>query len=221
MPEPTARLYLITPILVDAETFAPRMGEACAAGDVAAVLVRLAAADERTLVNRVKALAPVAQDKGAAVLVACDKAADLAAVAARGGADGVHVAPNLDEVKMLRERLTGDRIIGVGGLRSQHDAMTLGEAGVDYLLFGEPRPDGFLPPLDAVIERAAWWAEIFETPCVAFAPSLEAVPRLAATRAEFIALGGAVWDHPEGPATAVRTAVDALAAAGAIKDAGR
>src|SRR5687767_890037 len=63
MPEPTARLYLITPILVDAENFAPRMGEACAAGDVAAVLIRLAAADERTLVNRLKALAPVAQDK--------------------------------------------------------------------------------------------------------------------------------------------------------------
>ena len=114
------------------------------------------------------------------MLVAATRRADLAAVAARGGADGVHVDPILDEVTMLRERLTGDRIIGVGGLRSQDDAMTVGEAGVDYLLFGEPRPDGFLPPLDAVLERAAWWAEIFETPCVAFAPSLEAVPRLAA-----------------------------------------
>ena len=46
--------------------------------------------------------------------------------------------------------------------------MSLGEAGADYLLFGEPRPDGSLPSLESVVERAAWWAEIFETPCVAY-----------------------------------------------------
>ncbi len=89
--------------------------------------------------------------------------------------------------------------------------MSLGEAGADYLLFGEPRPDGSLPALPAVLERAAWWAEIFETPCVAFAPSLDAVARLAATGAEFIALGDAVWAHEAGAAAAVRQALDAEA----------
>ena len=48
--------------------------------------------------------------------------------------------------------------------------MSAGEAGADYLLFGEPRPDGTIPALESVIERATWWAEIFETPCVAYAP---------------------------------------------------
>ena len=48
MAEPAARLYLVTPVLDDA-SFAPRLAEACAAGDVAAVLLRLAAADERGL----------------------------------------------------------------------------------------------------------------------------------------------------------------------------
>jgi thiamine-phosphate pyrophosphorylase len=113
---------------------------------------------------------------------------------------------------MLRERLKGERILGVGGLRSKDDAMSMGEAGVDYLLFGEPRAGGAPPPLEAVAERAGWWAEIFETPCVAFAPTLDAVPRLAATGAEFVALGEAVWAHPDGPAAAVRLALDALAA---------
>jgi len=88
--------------------------------------------------------------------------------------------------------------------------MTLGEAGVDYLLFGEPRRDGSLPSLDSVAERAAWWAEIFETPCVAFAPSLETIETLAATQAEFIALGDAVWNHPDGPAAAVKAASEIL-----------
>jgi thiamine-phosphate pyrophosphorylase len=213
MAEPAARLYLITPVIEDAAAFAPLLAEACAAGDVAAVLARLAPADERTLVNRLKALAPAVQDHGAALLLAVEDEADLATVAARGGADGVHVKGDLARIRALRERLKAERAIGVGGIRTKDDAMTFGEAGVDYLLFGEPRPDSSLPPLDTVTERAAWWAEIFETPCVAFAPSLDAVPTLAATGAEFIALGDAVWNHPAGAASAVRSAQEALAAA--------
>src|SRR4051812_10128509 len=211
MPEPAARLYLVTPLLTDPQAFAPRLAEACAAGNVAAVLLRLGPADERTLIKEVKALAPTAQEHGAAALIAVAGEADLATVAARGGADGVHLGPDARELRALRERLK-DRILGAGGLRSKDDAMSLGEAGADYLLFGEPRPDGSLPPLAAVEERAAWWAEIFETPCVAFAPTLEAVPRLTRTGAEFVALGDAVWNHAAGPAAAVQAALEAPAA---------
>jgi thiamine-phosphate pyrophosphorylase len=212
MPEPIARLYLVTPMIDDAQRFAPALSQACAAGEVAAVLLRLAAGEERALTNVVKALAPAVQQRGAAVLVSTPGETDLASVATRGGADGVHVlGANPGLVKALRERLK-DRSIGAGGLRSKDDAMAMGEAGADYLMFGEPRPDGSLPLLDAVVERAAWWAEIFETPCVAFAPSLADLPRLAATGAEFVALGDAVWMHNDGPAAAVRAALDALPA---------
>jgi thiamine-phosphate pyrophosphorylase len=178
---------------------------------VAAVLLRLAAADERTLTNQVKALAPAAQEHGAALIVTTDGQADLATVAARGGADGVHVAGDPALVREIRERLKGDRAIGVGHIRTKDEAMSLGEAGADYLLFGEPRQDGSLPSLESVVERAAWWAEIFETPCVAYASSLEAVEALAATNAEFIGLGDAVWTHADGPAAAVKAAADILA----------
>jgi thiamine-phosphate pyrophosphorylase len=210
MAEPLARLYLITPLLDDADAFAPRLAEACAAGPVDAVLARFAVADERSLIKRVKALAPAAQDNGAALVIACEGAADLVTVAARGGADGVHVGADASALRDMRERLKGERAIGAGAIRSRDDAMALGEAGADYLLFGEPRADRSLPALDGVIERAAWWAEIFETPCVAYAPRLDDIPALAATRAEFIALGEAVWEHPDGPAAGVRAALDAL-----------
>lgn len=210
MAEPVARLYLITPVLKDA-SFAPKLAEACAGGAVAAVLLRLAAADERSLVNEVKTLAPAAQEHGAAVIVTSEGEVDLATVAARGGADGVHIAgATRTLVRELRDRLKSERAIGVGGIRTKDDAMNLGEAGVDYLLFGEPRPDGSLPALESVVDRASWWAEIFETPCVAYAPSLEAVETLAATQAEFIALGDAVWNHPDGPAAAVKAASQIL-----------
>jgi thiamine-phosphate pyrophosphorylase len=212
MAEPAARLYLVTPVLDD-DAFAPRLQEACAAGTVAAVLLRLAAASERALVNQVKALAPSVQDHGAALIVSVEGEADLATIAARGGADGVHVQGSPARVRELRERLKDGRAIGVGTIRTKDDAMSLGEAGVDYLLFGEPRPDGSLPSLESVVERAAWWAEIFETPCVAYAPSLDAIPALVATRAEFIALSDAVWSHEGGPAEGVAAAIERIGTA--------
>ncbi|HEX2553963.1 MAG TPA: thiamine phosphate synthase [Microvirga sp.] len=212
MAEPATRLTLITPAIDDAEAFAPRLAEACAAGDVASVLARFAEADERTLTKRVKALAPAAQEAGAAFVIEVPGDLDRAAILTRGGADGVQVSGER-AVRELRGRLKGDRIVGAAGIRSRDDAMAIGEAGADYLLFGEPRPDGSVPALEGVAERAAWWAEIFETPCIAYAPSLEAVAALAATGAEFVALGDAVWNHPEGPAAAVRQALEALARA--------
>lgn len=212
MPESIARLYLITPVIADADAFGPRLAEACAGGDAACVLIRLAGADERTLVNQVKILAPLAQERGAAVMIAAPGDLDLAIIAVRGGADGVHLSEEHGRIVMLRERLKGERSLGAGGLRTKHDAMTVADAGADYVMFGEPRADGSLPFLDVVLERAAWWAEIFETPCVAYAPSLDAVAELAATGVEFIALGEAVWGHPAGPAAAVRLAAESLGA---------
>ncbi len=207
MADPITRLYLVSPLITEPDGFAPKLAEACAGGAVAAVLLRLAPADERTLVNHVKALAAAAQEKGAALIIASETDVDLSVVAARAGADGVHTSRGVGAAQALRERLKGERILGAGNVRSRHEAMELGEAGVDYVMFGEPRPDGSLPSLDAVVEQAAWWAEIFETPCVAYAPSLAAVAALARTRAEFIALGDAVWDHGEGPAAGVAAAL--------------
>ena len=66
--------------------FTAPLAAALAAGDVAAVLLRLAAADERALINSAKTLGPVVQDKGAALLL--DGHADLVA---RAGADGAHL----------------------------------------------------------------------------------------------------------------------------------
>ena len=83
--------------------------------------------------------------------------------------------------------------------------MDIGEAGVDYVMFGEPRPDGSMPPLPAVIERASWWAEIFETPCVAYAPDAEAIGPLVETGAEFVALGAWAFDDDQD----IRALVDA------------
>lgn len=206
------RIYLVAPPGPDADAFAAPLREACRAGDVAAVLFALAEGDERRVVNRVKQLAPVVQESGAAALVWVQTGLDPSLVSTRGGADGVHLAgTSAHVIRSIREGLGGERIVGAGGLRTRDDAMAAAEAGADYVMFGEPRADGSVPPPEAVAERASWWAEIFETPCVAFAAEIGAVGALAATGAEFIALGDAVWSDPRGPAAAVADVQRALA----------
>lgn len=201
---PLTRLMLVTPPVADAEAMAFRLMQAMAGGDVAAILLRLAPGDDRSRIERVKRLAGPVQANGVALVVE-----DNAMVAARGGADGVHLTGGPAAVAEARSSLKTERIIGAGSLRARHDAMDIGEAGVDYVMFGEPRPDGTLPPLPAVVERAGWWAEIFETPCVAYVPDAEAVAPLVETGAEFVALGE--WAFAEGQD--IRALVEAANAA--------
>lgn len=198
--------YLVSPLIDEASASGERLMRAVAVLSPASVLLDVPAGDERAQINLIKALAPALQEAGVAVLVNTS-----AQVAIRGGADGVHVASPL-LVASMREALKTERIIGAGGLTSRHDAMDAGEAGADYVMFGEPRPDGSQMTLSALAERAAWWAEVFETPCVAYANSIMAVEPLALSRSEFVALGPWCIDDPEAASQAVAAARASLAA---------
>ena len=189
-PRPAPRLYLVTPPVADAQAFAAPLTAALAAGDVAAVLLRLAEADERTQINRVKALASIVQDKGAALLI--DGHGDLVA---RAGADGAHLTGLAAFTEALAP-LKPERIAGAGGLTTRHDAMAAAEAGADYVMFGEPGAAGDRPGFGAVEERVAWWAEVFEAPCVGYAASEDEVAPLVNAGADFVALGDWLWRDP-------------------------
>jgi thiamine-phosphate pyrophosphorylase len=190
-PRPAPRLYLITPPLADTAAFSATLAEALAAGDVAAVLLRLAEADERSLISRAKALAPLVQGKGVALLI--DGHADLVA---RAGCDGAHLT-GIDAFSEAIERLKPDRIVGCGGLATRHDAMVAADTGADYVMFGQPDASGNRPAFAAVEERVGWWAEVFETPCVGYAAALDEVAPLVKAGADFVALGDWLWREPE------------------------
>ena len=189
-----ARLYLLTPLIEDAAAFQPILAASLRA-PVACVLLRFATAvgreDRAALVRAVQA-------KGVAALVSGE-----AREAARLGADGVHLSGLDDGLYDALRALKPDGIVGVGRLGSRDDAMTAGDAGADYLLFGEPRPDGFVPALLTTLDTVRWWADIFNVPCVAYASRFEDVWPLVETGAEFIALGDAVWNDARGPAAAL------------------
>jgi thiamine-phosphate pyrophosphorylase len=193
------RLYVFAPT---ASPAAGDLAEALRAVAAAAVLVRLGGADEPAMVEQVKRIAPPVQNAGTALLL--DGRPELAA---RAGADGAHLA-GADALKAALPLLKPARIAGAGRLHSRHDAMVAAEAGADYVMFGEPDASGHRPSLGAVIDRIAWWAELFEIPCVAYAAQLDDIEALAAAGADFIAVGEALFDDPRGVRIA---AVDAAA----------
>lgn len=204
MPEPATRLYLILPPATDAAQFKPLLEAAHGAGDIACVLLRQAGL--RDVKSVAQALMPLTQERDAAFLVEND-----ARLAARIGADGVHVTYSAEALDSALSSLGSDAIVGAGGLASRDAAMSAGEAGAAYVMFGEPNADGSRPAPEHTFERIAWWAEIFSVPCVGYAGTLDEVGPLAEAGAEFVALANAVWEHPGGPAEAVRQANAILA----------
>jgi thiamine-phosphate pyrophosphorylase len=200
---PAPRLYLVAPC--DAAGLAHQLAEALGATDVAAVLLRLPETDERGRVNHVKAVAQTVQGKGAALLL--DGHPDLAA---RAGADGAHLS-GIEALQAALPTLKPERIAGCGGLETRHEAMVAAEAAADYVMFGEPDASGRRPSFDAIAQRVAWWAEVFEIPCVGFAASLDEVEPLAAAGADFIAVGDCVFGAGDGAAAAIADAARRLA----------
>jgi thiamine-phosphate pyrophosphorylase len=194
------RLYLATPVVDDPALLMANLPGLLAAVDVAAVLLRLKPTDQRTMISRVKTLAPVIQDGGAALLL--DGHVELVA---RAGADGAHLT-GIEAMEDAMPTLKPDRIAGVGGLATRHDSMAAGEAGADYVLFGEPDAKGQRPSVEAIAERLQWWAELFEPPCVGFAASREEAHEFAAAGADFVLVGDFIWNDKRGAKAALMEA---------------
>jgi thiamine-phosphate pyrophosphorylase len=188
----------------DATALARILPNLLAIADIAAVLARLSPSDPRTLVSRIKAIAPPIQAAGAALLL--DGHADLVA---RSGADGAHLT-GIDSLQEALPALKPDRIAGAGGLSTRHDSMIAGEAGADYVLFGEPDKNRERPSTEAIADRLAWWAELFEPPCVGYATNIEEVRTFAASGADFILAGDLVWNDPRGAETALADLPEAI-----------
>jgi thiamine-phosphate pyrophosphorylase len=191
------RLYLVTPPLGEPGAIADDLADALNAAEIAAVLLRLADGDAPALLDRIKALRILIQSNGAALLLDGHPALVQSAEA-----DGAHLT-GTDALRAATGSLKPKYIAGCGGLASRHDAMLAGESGADYVMFGEVGTDGHRPALDAVVDRVAWWAEIFQIPCVAYAARVDEVAALAGAGADFVAIGEAIWRDRRSFAAAV------------------
>ena len=152
-----------------------------------------------------KPLVEAAQAHGAAVLI--EGAPDLVG---KSGADGIHTLGET-QAREAASRFKPEKILGAGGLRTRDAAMIAGELNADYVLFGDPGKGGEAPPLDP-FSNGSTGGRRFSSRRASARPKLCDVGAIAATDADFVALGAFVWTHAAGPADAVRAASAALVA---------
>ena len=196
-----ARLYLISPPQIDdAKAFSALLSQCLAAGDVAALQIRLKDASEAHLAEVVESVLPVAHAMGVAVLLN-----DRPDLAARFGCDGVHIGQSDGTVKDARRIMGPEAMIGVTCHDSRHLAMEAAEAGADYVAFG-----AFFPTktkanaTPANLEVLSIWQETMTTPCVAVGGiTVENCTAMIEAGADFIAVSSGVWDYPGGAPAAV------------------
>jgi thiamine-phosphate pyrophosphorylase len=202
------RLYLITPPVLP-QNFEAELAAALDAGDVAAVQLRLKNLPDAQLQKTIERLRPIVQSRGVAFVLN-----DRPDLAVKLGCDGAHVGQS-DMKAAAARKILGDLTLGVTCHNSRHLAMEAGEAGADYVAFGAFFPTATKePPEMAEIETLKSWAEIMEIPCVAIGGiTAENCAPLVQAGAEFLAVVGAVWNHPKSPAAGVQAMLKAIAAA--------
>ena len=193
------RLYLVTPPVLRAD-FADQLAAALDAGDVACLQLRLKDAAPDEVRRAIETLMPVAQARDVAFILNDD-----AMLAAEMDCDGVHLGQSDGDHAGARMLLPG-KILGITCHDSRHLAMKAGEMGADYVAFG-----AFFPTTTkeashrAEIGLLEWWADVFTVPSVAIGGITAAnCAPLVEAGADFLAVVGAVWNHPEGPAAGVR-----------------
>ena len=198
MSDDAPQLYLVTPPLQEASNFKSRLVQALEAANLASLLIRFAHEDIRKNEEILRILTPLAQERNVAVLVE-----NGVNEALRCGADGAHIVGSTDDIATAVKKLSPRYIVGAGNLATRDDAMQAGELSVDYVHFVSS-------DAHQLIERVAWWSELFITPCVAKAERLEEIAPLAQAGADFIMLEDVVWSDPRHPAAALSDALACL-----------
>ncbi len=211
MPKPDplrerTRLYLITPpVIPDIAGFTATLRAALGAGDVASLQLRLKGPDGLIDLDATRAVAGavarLTQDAGVVLLIN-----DSAELAADLGADGVHLGPDDMAIKAARKLLGPDMIVGATAKNSYHKAMQAGEDGADYVAFGAFYPTATKAgTVAAGLDLLEAWQAAMVLPCVAIGGiTPENAAPLVTAGADFLAVSSGVWDHPEGPAAAVK-----------------
>ena len=195
------RLYLITPPKLELRTFADDVKRALSGGDVASFQLRLKDVSDDEIRRAAETLMPIVQRAGAAFIL--NDRPDLAHALR---CDGVHVGQDDASYDDARAAMGRDAIVGVTCHDSRHLAMEAAEAGADYVAFGAFFPTATKEAkTHADIELLQWWAELMVVPCVAIGGiTVDNAAPLVEAGADFLAVSSGVWNHAEGPETAVK-----------------
>lgn len=197
---PPCQLYLISPLDVGGD-FPAKLEAALSAGPVAAFQYRVKNMDQHMAASLAVPLQLICAAHNVAFIVN-----DSVALAKRLNADGVHIGQEDGDVAEARLELGKAFQIGVTCHNSRHLAMEAAERGADYVAFG-----AFYPSTTKDVDQLAEldtlekWSRVMEIPCVAIGGiTPENAKPVIDAGADFIAVSSAVWQHPNGPAEAVK-----------------
>ena len=166
-----SRLFLVAPLELRADQILACATAACAAGDVASIVVPSPpwprATKLRTWVSPFSPMGPT-----------------------EAKCDGVHLDGLVDDVALARRTLGKDMIVGAFCAASRHAAMQAAEDGADYIALSQ----NTYTPSEPII---GWWADLFEIPCVAFDPvELDKLDILLPQKPDFIRPADSMWTSP-------------------------
>lgn len=204
MSEDRPQLYLATPPSFDLDVFPQLLARVLGTHEIACLRLGLATKDEDKVMRAADAVRQVAHEFDVALVIE-----NHIALVERHGLDGVHLTDGARTVRYARKELGQDAIVGAFCAASQHDGMTAGEAGADYVCFGPVGETGLGTGARAERDLFQWWSEVIEVPVVAEGALTEDLVRDFAPVTDFFAVGEEIWTA-EDPVAALGRLVAAM-----------
>ena len=198
------QLYLITPTDFELSTYPDILGSVLDAHEIACVRLTLATRDEDRIARAADALRSVTMERDVALVIDTHMM-----LVERLGLDGVHLTDAARSVKKMRKELGEDAIIGAFCGNSNHDGMTAGELGADYVSFGPVGKSPLFSGETAPLDLFQWWSQMIEVPVVAEGSLDVDLIRQLTPYTDFFGIGDEIWASDD-PVAALRTLVAAM-----------
>jgi thiamine-phosphate pyrophosphorylase len=203
-------LYLLTPPKIDLAVFPDRLKSVLDTGAIDCLQLRLKDVSDDEIRKAIDAILPLCADRDIPLILN-----DRPDIAKKSGADGVHVGEEDASYDEARAIMGEEHIVGVSCYDSRHRAMELGEKGADYVAFGAFYPTQTKEAKTSVTpEIIEIWTTFTTVPCVAIGGiTADNLGPIVEAGADFIAVTGGVWNHPDGPEAGAKAIKAAIAAA--------
>ncbi|SDW36302.1 thiamine-phosphate pyrophosphorylase [Ruegeria halocynthiae] len=198
------QIYLITPPTITLSTFPDQLSRVLDGVEIACIRLALAGSDEDTIARAADACREVAHAHDVALVIS-----NHVLLAQRLGLDGVHLEDAARSVRAARKELGPDAIVGSFCGTSNHDGMSAGEGGADYVSFGPVGNVALGDGTHAEHDLFQWWSEVIEVPVVAEGGLTQELVRDLSPCTDFFGIGDEIWSQ-DNPLDALNTLIAAM-----------